>query len=93
MVESTSIDSTPRVELSPETVAALYSAGMCVNDIAIMYHEPYSRIRRLLRESGTPVRDASARLKGRTRRSKGAASSTATSTEAQASESSSADQG
>lgn len=60
-------------ELNPETVSKLYEAGMSLNDIAVLYGQPYSRMRRLLRESGTPVRDASARLKGRTRRSSGAA--------------------
>jgi hypothetical protein len=71
VVEHTTTQTTTstRPDLNPQTVGALYTAGMSVNDIAVLYNEPYSRIRRLLRESGTPVRDASARLKGRTRRS------------------------
>lgn len=68
MAENTSPNIT-RPELTPQSVADLYAAGMSVNDIAILYSDSYAKVRRLLRESGTPVRDASSRLKGRTRRS------------------------
>lgn len=56
-------------ELTPQRAAELYSKGMSVNEIAIKESVTYSKVRKLLADSGTPVRDASARLKGRTRKS------------------------
>lgn len=46
----------------------LYAAGKSVAEVAAAMNITYSKARRLINESGTPVRDASARLKGRTRK-------------------------
>lgn len=46
----------------------LYASGKSVAEVAAAMNITYSKARRLINESGTPVRDASARLKGRTRK-------------------------
>lgn len=59
-------------QVSTDTNAAqagqLYAAGKSVAEVAAAMNITYSKARRLISESGTPVRDASARLKGRTRK-------------------------
>jgi predicted transcriptional regulator len=47
--------------------AQLYSAGKPVVEVAKALGVTYGTARRLINESGTPIRDASSRLKGRTR--------------------------
>jgi hypothetical protein len=58
--------------VSTDTNAAqageLYAAGKSVVEVAAAMSITYSKARRLINESGVPVRDASARLKGRTRK-------------------------
>jgi len=56
-------------ELTPQRTAELYQKGMSVNEIAVKENVTYSKVRKLLTDSGTPIRDASSRLKGRTRKS------------------------
>jgi len=46
----------------------LYTSGKSVAEVAAAMNVTYSKARRLISESGVPVRDASARLKGRTRK-------------------------
>lgn len=46
----------------------LYAAGKSVAEVAAAMNVTYSKARRLINESGVQVRDASARLKGRTRK-------------------------
>lgn len=47
--------------------AQLYSTGKPVVEVAKELGITYGKARRLINESGTPIRDASSRLKGRTR--------------------------
>ena len=54
-------------EVSPQSAAQLYSAGKPVVEVARELGITYGKARRLINESGTPIRDASSRLKGRTR--------------------------
>ena len=53
---------------TPEAAAKLYAEGKPVVEVAQELGITYGKARKLISESGTPVRDASARLKGRTRR-------------------------
>lgn len=53
---------------TPEAAAALYNEGKPVVEVAQALGITYGRARKLINQSGTPVRDASSRLKGRTRR-------------------------
>lgn len=55
-------------ELTPQRAGELYAAEQSVIEIAREYEMSYSQVRRLIATSGTPIRDASARLKGRTRK-------------------------
>jgi hypothetical protein len=63
---------TRKMTVSTETNSAqageLYAAGKSVAEVAGAMSVTYSKARRLIKESGVPVRDASARLKGRTRK-------------------------
>jgi hypothetical protein len=56
-------------ELTSAAVGRLYQTGMSVDAIAKSNSVSYAKARRLLRESGVELRDPSARLKGRTRKS------------------------
>lgn len=58
--------------VSPETAGQLYAGGKSVLEVAQACGVTYGKARRLIRESGTPIRDASSRLKGRTRRPRSA---------------------
>lgn len=48
--------------------AALYTSGKPVVEVATELGVTYGKARKLITESGTPIRDASSRLKGRTRK-------------------------
>lgn len=54
-------------DVTPQRAADLYNSGLSVIEVARACGTSYSRIRRLLKDNGTPIRDASARLKGKTR--------------------------
>ena len=56
--------------VTPQRAGDLYTSGMSVIEVARETNISYSQARKLIKENGTPIRDASARLKGRTRRSK-----------------------
>jgi hypothetical protein len=60
--------STP--SLTPQLAAELYVAGKSVIEIARAFSTTYSKTRKLLAINGTELRNASDRLKGRTRSSK-----------------------
>jgi len=53
---------------TPEAAAQLYAEGKPVVEVAQALGITYGKARKLITQSGTPVRDASSRLKGRTRR-------------------------
>jgi hypothetical protein len=71
-LETTKQRQTKEMTVSIETNAVqageLYAAGKSVAEVAAAMSVTYSKARRLIRESGVPVRDASARLTGRTRK-------------------------
>ena len=54
-------------EITPQSAATLYSKGMPVVEVAKELGITYGKARKLIDTSGTPIRDASTRLKGRTR--------------------------
>ena len=54
-------------EVTPQAAAKLYIDGKPVVEVAKELGITYGKARRLIGESGTSIRDASARLKGRTR--------------------------
>lgn len=56
--------------LTPEQARDLYLAGRTVWEIAQGYGLTYAKARKILAASNTPIRSASARLKGRTRKAK-----------------------
>lgn len=56
------------VEVTADAAGKLYADGMSVIEVARATNITYSKARKLIAASGTPVRDASARLKGRTRK-------------------------
>jgi hypothetical protein len=56
------------IEVTSTQAGELYSTGKSVAEVAAALNVTYSKARRLIQDSGTPVRDASARLKGRTRK-------------------------
>lgn len=56
--------------LTPEQANDLYLAGRTVWEIAQGYGLTYAKTRKILAAAGTPIRPASLRLKGRTRKSK-----------------------
>jgi hypothetical protein len=62
------ISDTPKPELTPQAAAQLYTTGKTVYEIAVMNGITYSKARKLIVASGTPIRNASDRLKGRTRK-------------------------
>lgn len=57
------------ITLSAQQAGELYAAGQTVDQIAKGNGMSYSQARKLIVASGTPIRDASSRLKGRTRKS------------------------
>lgn len=59
---------TMSIDTSATKAGELYAAGNSVAEVANIMSITYSKARRLINDSGTPVRDASARLKGRTRK-------------------------
>jgi hypothetical protein len=77
MPEPEEIKEKPKRQVKEKTVTTdtnaaqageLYAAGKSVVEVAAAMNITYSKARRLISESGVPVRDASARLKGRTRK-------------------------
>jgi hypothetical protein len=59
---------TMSIEVTATKAGELYSTGKSVAEVAAALNVTYSKARRLIQDSGTPVRDASTRLKGRTRK-------------------------
>lgn len=55
-------------ELTPQQAGALYTEGKTVYQVAVTNSITYGKARQLIIASGVPIRDASARLKGRTRK-------------------------
>ena len=55
---------------SPQQAAALYSAGKSVVEVAQELGITYGKARKLISDSGTPIRNTSDRLKGKTRKNK-----------------------
>ena len=62
------MDTTSGNELTPQAAAQLYTEGKTVYEVAVMNGITYSKARKLIVASGTPIRNASDRLKGRTRK-------------------------
>lgn len=54
-------------EVTPQQAAQLYNQGKPVVEVAKALGITYGKARRLIADSGTTIRDASTRLKGRTR--------------------------
>ena len=54
-------------EVTAQNAAQLYSQGKPVVEVARELGITYGKARKLIDSSGTPIRDASSRLKGRTR--------------------------
>ena len=61
-------EKTVSTDINSTQAGELYAAGKSVAEVAAAMNITYSKARRLISESGVPVRDASARLKGRTRK-------------------------
>lgn len=55
---------------TPVQAAALYTAGKSVVEVAQELGVTYGKARKLIADSGTPIRNTSDRLKGKTRKSK-----------------------
>jgi hypothetical protein len=55
---------------SSQQAAALYTAGKSVVEVAQELGITYGKARKLISDSGTPIRNTSDRLKGKTRKSK-----------------------
>ena len=60
---------TMSTELTPKMAGDLYTSGQSVIEVARAYGMTYAQVRKLLATNGTPIRNASERLKGRTRKS------------------------
>lgn len=60
---------TMSTEITAKKAGELYAGGMSVVEVAREVNVTYSKARKLIQDSGTPIRDASSRLKGRTRKS------------------------
>lgn len=54
-------------EVTSQQAAQLYAQGKPVVEVAKELGITYGKARKLIASSGTPIRDASSRLKGRTR--------------------------
>lgn len=59
---------TMSTEITAQRAGELYASGMSVVEVARETNITYAKARKLIADSGTPVRDASSRLKGRTRK-------------------------
>jgi parvulin-like peptidyl-prolyl isomerase len=55
-------------ELTAQRAGELYASGQSVIEVAREYSMTYAQVRKLIGASGTPIRSASDRLKGRTRK-------------------------
>ena len=55
-------------ELTAQRAGELYAAGQSVIEVAREHNMTYAQVRKLIAASGTPIRNASDRLKGRTRK-------------------------
>lgn len=58
---------TMSTELTPQRAGELYTSGQSVIEVARAHGMTYAQVRKLLATNGTPIRNASDRLKGRTR--------------------------
>ena len=56
--------------ITSNQAAALYSAGKSLDEVATELSITYGKARKLIAESGTPIRNTSDRLKGKTRKAK-----------------------
>ena len=56
--------------ITSNQAAALYKAGKSVDEVATELSITYGKSRKLIAESGTPIRNTSDRLKGKTRKAK-----------------------
>lgn len=56
--------------ITSNQAAALYRAGKSVDEVATELRITYGKARKLIAESGTPIRNTSDRLKGKTRKAK-----------------------
>jgi hypothetical protein len=56
-------------ELTPQMAGDLYTSGQSVIEVARTHGMTYAQVRKLLVTNGTEIRNASDRLKGRTRKS------------------------
>lgn len=65
---------TMSTELTPQRAGELYTSGQSVIEVARAYGMTYAQVRKLLAANGTEIRNASERLKGRTRTRKSAES-------------------
>jgi transposase-like protein len=59
---------TMSTELTPQLAGELYASGQTVIEVARAHGKTYGQVRKLIVANGTPIRDASSRLKGRTRK-------------------------
>lgn len=57
-------------ELTAQRAGELYASGQTVIEVARAHGLTYSKAHKLIKASGTPIRSASDRLKGRTRTTK-----------------------
>jgi hypothetical protein len=55
---------------TPTQAASLYTAGKSVVEVAQELSITYGKARKLIADSGTPIRNTSDRLKGKTRKAK-----------------------
>lgn len=60
---------TMSTELTPQMAGELYTSGQSVIEVARAHGMTYAQVRKLLATNGTPIRNSSERLKGRTRKS------------------------
>ena len=56
--------------ITSNQAAALYRAGKSVDEVATELSITYGKARKLIADSGTPIRNTSDRLKGKTRKAK-----------------------
>lgn len=57
-------------ELTAQRAGELYASGQTVIEVARSHGLTYGQAHKLIKASGTPIRNASDRLKGRTRKPK-----------------------
>ena len=60
----------PVSTITSTQAASLYTAGKSVVEVAQELGITYGRARKLIQEAGTPIRNTSDRLKGKTRKAK-----------------------